>query len=194
MHYLTPSRDCGILLGMKTVVPITERFPTEDACRAYLVELRWKDGVRCPRCGSGRVHKLALAWNWQCKRCSKQGYRFSPLIGTIFENTHVSLRAWFQVIHLMCQSRKGVSALQVQRMIGSGSYRTAWSMCRRIRAAMQDTEFVRLTGADREAGRRQEGVTAEVREDLRRLRREVEALRQEREILKNSMVPRWPRI
>jgi transposase-like protein len=108
--------------------------------------MRWADGVRCPRCGSERVHKLARPWNWQCKQCTKSGYRFSPLVGTIFENTNVELRTWFRVIFLMCQSKKGISALQVHRMIGSGSYRTAWYMCHRIRAAMKDAGFTKLTG------------------------------------------------
>src|SRR5713226_699175 len=125
---------------MMTLNQLTQRFPTEDACRQYIVEMRWPDGVvRCPRCGSEKVHKLAhRPWNWQCKQCSPHGYRFSPLVGTIFENTNYPLRIWFQVIYLMCQSKKGMSALQIQRMIGAGSYRTAWYMCHRVRAAMQD--------------------------------------------------------
>ena len=67
-------------------------------------------------------------------------------MGTIFENTNYPLRIWFQVIYLMCQSKKGVSALQIQRTIGSGSYRTAWYMCHRIRCAMQNDEFKKLSG------------------------------------------------
>jgi len=123
-----------------------ERFPTEDSCREYLVEMRWPNGVRCPRCGNERVYRLTRPWNWVCKKCSPKAYRFSPLVGTIFENTNVDLRTWFQVIYLMCQSKKGISALQVQRMIGAGSYRTAWYMCHRIRAAMQSPEFKKLAG------------------------------------------------
>jgi len=79
-------------------------------------------------------------------KCAPKGYRFSPLVGTIFENTNVALRTWFGVIYLMCQSKKGISALQIQRMIGAGSYRTAWYKCHRIRAAMQSPEFTKLTG------------------------------------------------
>lgn len=131
---------------MKTLKQIEAAFKTEDDCRAYLVKLRWKDGVRCPRCGTDKVHKLSRPWTWQCKQCAKQGYRFSPLVGTIFENTNYPLATWFRVIFLMCQSKKGISALQIHRMIGSGSYRTAWYMCHRIRAAMRDDSFKRLTG------------------------------------------------
>src|SRR5450759_58086 len=131
---------------MRTMNDVNERFQTEDECRVYLVEIRWPDGVRCPRCNTDKVHKLGRPWTWQCKKCSKNGYRFSPLVGTIFENTNYPLRTWFQVIYLMCQSKKGISALQIHRMIGSGSYRTAWYMCHRIRCAMQNDEFKRLSG------------------------------------------------
>ncbi|MBZ5590466.1 MAG: IS1595 family transposase [Acidobacteriia bacterium] len=131
---------------MMTLTQLMERFPTEDSCREYLVEKRWSKGVRCPRCGNERVCRLTRPWNWVCTKCSKGVYRFSPLVGTIFENTNVGLRTWFQVIYLMCQSKKGISALQVQRMIGAGSYRTAWYMCHRIRAAMQSPEFKKLAG------------------------------------------------
>jgi transposase-like protein len=123
---------------MNTLKQIEAAFPDEDSCRAYLVKMRWPAGVHCPRCGSEKVHKLSRPWNWQCKQCTKAGYRFSPLVGTVFENTNYPLRTWFRVIFLMCQSKKGMSALQIHRMIGSGSYRTAWYMCHRIRAAMKE--------------------------------------------------------
>jgi transposase-like protein len=129
-----------------TLTELNRRFSTEDQCREYFVKVRWPNGVECPRCASSKVHRLARPWTWQCKQCSKNGYRFSPLVGTIFENTNYPLRIWFQVIYLMCQSKKGISALQIQRTIGSGSYRTAWYMCHRIRCAMQNDEFKKLTG------------------------------------------------
>jgi transposase-like protein len=131
---------------MNTLKQIETAFRTEDSCRAYLVKMRWPDGVHCPRCGSEKVHKLSRPWNWQCKQCTKAGYRFSPLVGTVFENTNYPLRTWFRVVFLMCQSKKGISALQIHRMIGSGSYRTAWYMCHRIRAAMKDGSLEKLTG------------------------------------------------
>jgi transposase-like protein len=131
---------------MKTLQQIQEQFSTEDACMEYLVSLRWPEGVRCPRCDNDHVYKISKPWKWQCKVCNKNGYRFSPLTATIFENTNYPLATWFQVIYLMCQSKKGISALQIHRMIGSGSYRTAWYMCHRIRAAMKNEEFPKLTG------------------------------------------------
>jgi len=113
----------------------------------YLASMRWPSGVSCPRCAAtAKVYKLKAAFKWQCKNCAKNGYKFSPLTGTIFENTNYPLREWFQVILMMCQAKKGMSALQVQRHIGMGSYRTAWYMCHRIRAAMQNETFQLLTG------------------------------------------------
>lgn len=132
---------------MMTLTQLNTRFSTEDACKGYLVRLRWPNGVACPRCENTKVHKLTRPWTWQCKKCSKQGYRFSPLVGTIFENTNYPLTTWFQVIYLMCQSKKGMSAMQIQRTIGAGSYRTAWYMCHRIRAAMKNGEFTKLMGS-----------------------------------------------
>ncbi len=142
----------------KTTVPsmtrrqLEERFATEEQCMAFLVAKRWPDGVRCPRCDSDKVYKLARPFKWQCKQCSKNGYRFSPLVATIFENTNIPLKVWFRVIFEMCHSKKGMSALQIYRTIGGkdadkkGSYQTAWYMCHRIRAAMQSEEFLKLTG------------------------------------------------
>jgi transposase-like protein len=132
---------------MFTLRQIQERFQTQEDCLAYLVEMRWSKGVTCPRCGNDRVYALkSKPFKWQCKACAKSGYRFSPLTGTIFENTKYPLREWFQVILIMCQAKKGMSALQIQRHIGMGAYRTAWYMCHRIRAAMQDEAFQKLTG------------------------------------------------
>lgn len=125
---------------------LNRRFGTEEACREFLVKLRFPSGVCCVRCGSDAVKPVKGRWAWQCRACSKNGYRFSPLVGTIFENTNYPLVTWFQVIFLMCQSKKGMSALQIHRTINSGSYRTAWYMCHRIRAAMENQDFKRLMG------------------------------------------------
>jgi transposase-like protein len=132
---------------MQTLTQHSKRYGTEEACLDYLVSLRWPNGeVFCPRCGSAKVYKVKKAYRWVCKACAKNGYRFSPLAGTIFENTKYPLVTWFQVIYLMCQSKKGISAMQIHRQIGSGDYRTAWYMCHRIRAAMKNTEFSKLMG------------------------------------------------
>src|SRR5271168_5052577 len=130
-----------------TIPQFEKMFPNEDACAAYLVAHRWPDGVRCPRCDGRNCYKLAtMDWKWECPNCRIGGaYRFSHIAGTIFENTNKPLREWFRVIHLMLTSKKGVSALQIQRMMGFGSYGTAHSMCHKIRAALIQPE-VRLGG------------------------------------------------
>ena len=123
-------------------------FPNEEACDRYLVANRWPKGVHCPRCGSDKVYPLkTMKFKWECPDCREGGaYRFSHLVGTIFENTNLDLRDWFKVIHLMLTAKKGVSAMQVQRYMGFGSYKTAWYVCHRIRAALQDKEFRKLMG------------------------------------------------
>lgn len=133
-----------------TVADFERSFPDEEACAAYLVAHRWMKGESvCPRCGS--VEKISavstMAFKWQCYACSPDsGYRFSHITGTIFENTNKPLREWFRVIHMMLTSEKGVSALHVQRVMGFGSYRTAWYMCHRVRAGLADENFRKLMG------------------------------------------------
>jgi transposase-like protein len=136
-----------------TLSQLERRFGTEDACKDFLKQVRWPDGkVHCPRCKlSVKVYKTSQPFRWKCKHCNKNGYRFSVLTGTVFENTNVPLGTWFKVAYLMTQAKKGISALQIWSMIDpvrgkKGSYRTAWYMCHRIRAAMKDGTFRRLTG------------------------------------------------
>ena len=124
-----------------TVAQFEAMFPDEDACKAYLVARRWPAGVACPRCGNIEVFPVGtMAFKWQCYACTAEGYRFSCIAGTIFENTNKPLREWFRVTHLMLTSKKGISALQIQRVMGFGSYGTAHSMCHKIRAALIEPE------------------------------------------------------
>jgi transposase-like protein len=111
-------------------------FKTEGDCIRYLVARRWSGEVVCPRCGNPKVYALASGHHWQCRQCAPNGYRFSHLTGTIFENTNKPLKDWFRVAHLMLVSKKGISALQIQRFLGFGSYETAWLMCHKIRTAL----------------------------------------------------------
>lgn len=122
-----------------TFAQFEKAFPNEEACKSYLQARRWPEQVKCPRCGeSDRVHSVkSMPFKWQCYSCTPgSGYRFSVIAGTIFENTNKSLREWFRVVHLMLASKKGMSALQIQRMMGFGSYETAHSMCHKICAAL----------------------------------------------------------
>ncbi len=134
---------------------------------ALLVELRWPDGVRCPRCDNEKVFRIARRnWTWVCKSgketvneqtgevwiCHKKnGYRFSALVATVFENTNYPLPVWFEVIYLICQSKKGMSVLQIQRMLKeagrSTAYKTAFYICHRVRAMLDNgNDFTKLMG------------------------------------------------
>lgn len=130
-----------------TIPQWEKAFPDDDACAAYLVGHRWPNGITCPRCEAKADNPVkTMPFKWQCYSCNKSGYRFSVIAGTVFENSNKPLRQWFRVVHLMLTSKKGISALQIHRMMGFGSYETAWSMCHRIRAALIDTEFNKLMG------------------------------------------------
>jgi transposase-like protein len=137
---------------MNTSKPMTfkdfeAKFPDEHSCKNYLASRRWPENkVKCPRCGNEKVYTLSKEWHWQCYECAPHGYRFSVLVGTIFENTNYPLCTWFKVIYLMLSSKKGMSALQIHRMIGTGSYSTAWYMCHRIRVGLGNEDFQKLLG------------------------------------------------
>lgn len=139
---------------MKTIDAFDTQFPTEEACRQFLADMRWPDKVRCPRCNkSEKIYALkARPFYWICKNTDcggRNGYRFSVITHTIFQDTKIPLKLWFKVGYLMLVSKKGISALQVHRVIfgeDSGSdYHTSWYMCHRWRAAMQG-EALKLSG------------------------------------------------
>lgn len=126
-------------------------FPTNDDCKRFLAERRWTDGkAKCPRCGNDKVYESKTRpFTWQCKKCPEmkgKPYRFSVIVGTIFENTNYPLKTWFEVLWSMLNAKKGISAMQIQRQIGCASYETAWYMCHRLRAGMRDAEFKKLIG------------------------------------------------
>ena len=125
------------------LMDLMESFGTDEKCRAMLEKLRWSDGVRCPRCNGVKHTAMASRGQYDCLTC---GYQFSVTSGTIFHDTHLPLRKWFMAILLTVESKKGVSANQVKRILGIGSYRTAWYLCHRIRAAMTELDPTPLNG------------------------------------------------
>jgi transposase-like protein len=135
----------GKRIHQMTIPQWEASFPNEDACRAYLMHHRWPTGAVCPRCGNPDVYTLT-DFRWQCHGCAENGYRFSVIAGTIFENTNKPLRDWFRVVHMMLTSKKGISALQVMRVMGFGSYKTAHYMCHRVRAGLANEDFRKLMG------------------------------------------------
>jgi transposase-like protein len=117
-----------------TLCEVLKTFGEDKSCREYLEALRWPDKVTCPRCQSVKISRVYDRKVFDCDSCR---YQFSVLAGTVFQDTKLPLATWFAATYLMCESRKGVSANQIKRMIG-GSYKTSWYLCHRIRAAMKE--------------------------------------------------------
>jgi transposase-like protein len=110
-----------------------ERFGTDEACRACLVRARWPEGFRCSGCGHDQAYTHKKRLIEECRACGKQ---HSILAGTIFEQTKTGLARWFLAIYLVTSSKGGISAMELQRQMGFGSYGTAWAWLHKIRRAM----------------------------------------------------------
>lgn len=128
-----------------TLMEIMTRFDTDEKARKYLECIRWPNGPICPHCKSveywviaANPEKKIRAGLYQCKTCKKQ---FTVTVGTIFEDSRIPLRKWLVAWYMLCSSKKGISSLQIQRMLSLGSYRTALFMMHRIRYALKDKSF-----------------------------------------------------
>ena len=118
-------------------------YTNEDTARAHFEAIRWPDGRVCPHCGTignstllqGKSTRPGL---YKCKDCRKP---FTSTMGTVYERSHIPLHKWLLATHLMVASKKGISAHQLFRMLGFGSYRTAWFMAHRIREAMASDDL-----------------------------------------------------
>ncbi len=114
------------------LMTLMDRFPSDDACRELLEDLRWPNGVCCPRCSDTDLCEIPDRNQWQCLGCD---YQFSVTAGTTMHDSHLPLRKWSVAIYLLLESRKGMSANQLKRTLGV-SYKTAWYLCHRVRSAM----------------------------------------------------------
>ena len=131
-----------------TLDEIQSRFADDAKAREYLEAILWPNGVVCPHCKQSdqstfwkieeNKEKKIRGGLRQCVPCGKQ---FTCTVGTIFEDSHIPLRKWLVAWYLLCASKKGISALQIKRMLGLGSYRTAWMMMHKIRYALQTPQF-----------------------------------------------------
>lgn len=121
---------------------LIEQFGSEKKCREYLEALRWPDTIMCPRCMSSKISKIIKRDQFDCDNCR---YQFSVTAGTIFNDSHLPLWKWFLCVYLLCESKKGMSANQLKRTLGI-SYKTAWYLCHRIRAAMKEVNPEPLDG------------------------------------------------
>jgi transposase-like protein len=124
-----------------TIIDVQNLFSTDEKCRELLERLRWPNGPECPRCKTQQLARLSEKLLY-CKDCD---YQFSVTAGSIFHDSHLPLIKWFTVTYLMCESRKGMSANQIKRMMGI-SYKTAWYLCHRIRKAMAGAHKPMLDG------------------------------------------------
>lgn len=118
------------------LISVIEKFGTDDKCRAALVHLKWPNGIECPRCQSKKISRIAARDVYDCDSCR---YQFSVTAGSIFHDSHLPLTKWFFATYVMVESKKGVSANQLGRMLGV-SYKTAWYLCHRIRKAMDEAK------------------------------------------------------
>ena len=131
--------------GDLTLIQVMQRFSTEEAARTYFETLRWPNGPVCPHCGNaaaGRSWKVTANKGkkirpglYKCAECSQT---FTVTVGTVMEDTHLPLNKWLIAFYIMCASKTQVSALQLQRQLEIGSYKTALFLCQRIRYALQD--------------------------------------------------------
>jgi transposase-like protein len=138
-----------------TLDQIMQRFATDEDARKYLEMIRWPNGPVCPRCGNAapdRIYEIApnpakkiRVGVRDCAECKRQ---FTVTVGTIFEDSHIPLRKWLVAWYMLCSSKKGIAALQIQRMLDIGSYRSAWFMMHRIRYALRDPVFADKLGGD----------------------------------------------
>ena len=142
MKYVPPTFD-----KLSDMASIDVGRLTEDEARAILEGIRWPNGPVCPHCESKEVTRLhpksakVRDGLIQCNSCRGQ---FTVTVGTIMHRSHITLRQWVQAFYSMCSHKKGVSALQLQRNLGLHSYKSAWHLAHRIRAAMKQDPLASL--------------------------------------------------
>jgi transposase-like protein len=129
-----------------TLPEVNSLYSTNDRCRELLERLRWPEGVTCPRCKDTRVSRLKEYARYECVGCE---YQFTATSGTIFHDSHLPLPIWFVATLLLCEAKKGMSAMQLKRTlwgIDRGSYKTAWYLFHRIRRAMKQVDAPMMDG------------------------------------------------
>lgn len=126
----------------RTLMELERRFSDELACRAYLAALRWPEGWICPSC-QGREWWDVRRQQWRCPACHRE---VSVIAGTVFQDSKLPLTVWFRAMWQMTSQKNGMSALGLQRVLGLGSYKTAWSVLHKLRRAMVRPGRDRLRG------------------------------------------------
>src|ERR1700676_2036595 len=127
----------------KTLLELERRFSCEDTCAEYLAALRWPGGWVCPRC-AGTDAWLVRRNRWLCGCCR---HEMSVTAGTVFQDSYLPLTIWFRAMWQITSQKNGISALGLQRVLGLGSYKTAWMLLHKLRRAMVRPGRERLQGA-----------------------------------------------
>ncbi|MDE0098643.1 MAG: IS1595 family transposase [Truepera sp.] len=129
-------------LNKMNLIKLMDDFGSEERCREALEQLRFPNGVGCIRCGSKHIRDIKSRNQYNCGSC---GYQFSVTASTMLHDSHLPLKKWFLAVYLMTESKKGISALQLKRTLRV-AYQTAWYLCHRIRAAMEDAYPMPIKG------------------------------------------------
>lgn len=127
----------------ETLAEFMDTFGSDEACREYLIQQRWPDGFRCPRCGHDQATHLKKWERWTCRQCLHQT---SLIAETALRGTRKPLKTWFLAMYLVTSSKGGISASELQRQLGLRSYQTAWAWLKKLRAAMVDPARKPLQG------------------------------------------------
>lgn len=126
----------------RTLQQAVLHFSDESTCVEFVARMRWPNGVSCPRCDSTNVTRLATRFLWQCKKCRRQ---FSVKVGTIFEDSPIPLAKWLPAVWLIASAKNGISSYEISRALDV-TQKSAWFMLHRVRLAMQEGTFNRLSG------------------------------------------------
>src|SRR5712692_6167417 len=127
-----------------TLIEAIRYFSDPDTCLNFMVSLRWPDGVVCPRCGSRAVTFLANARVWKC-RVKHDKQKFSAKAGTVMEDSPIGLEQWWPAVWLIVNCKNGISSYELHRALGV-TQKTAWFMLHRIRLAMRNGTFEKMSG------------------------------------------------
>src|SRR5271168_3052441 len=130
----------------KTLQEAIRYFSDEQVCIDTIAKLRWTNGPVCPKCGHGDHYYLATQKRWKCKKCSKQ---FSVKVGTIFEDSPISLDKWLTALWMLVNCKNGISSYEVGRDLGL-TQKSAWFVLHRLRLALQKQSLVKLGGKGHE--------------------------------------------
>jgi transposase-like protein len=126
----------------KTLQQAIRYFSDEQVCIDTIAKMRWQSGPVCPKCGYGEHYYLAVQKRWKCKKCAKQ---FSVKVGTIFEDSPLSMDKWLAALWMLVNCKNGISSYEVGRNLGI-TQKSSWFVVHRLRLALQEQSLVKVSG------------------------------------------------